>query len=170
MSGGLRAVEGQPFISFAIGIDPGPTTGIVLLRLDGTRLSALAEIYQCNAGAAGGLLRYLLLRQSDHEHGRAGMEPFIRSNGPGTAMRPGQVTADQVADLNQILTEHGVPCSAQRAALVKPWATDKRLAVAGLLELTPGSTHARDAARHALYCAHWNCGYPDPLSNRRTRT
>lgn len=161
----LAAVPGLTRMDFAIGIDPGPTTGICVLNLDTARPGDAAEIYQCNARAAS----WLLCRICDRITGntaRAGMEPFIRSRGPGTAMRPGQVTADQVAELNEYLTAYGVPCSAQRAGLVKPWATDKRLDAAGLLALTPGSTHARDAARHALYCAVWNCGYPDPLSRR----
>jgi hypothetical protein len=53
------------------------------------------------------------------------------------------------------------------AALVKPWATDKRLVAAGLLDITRGLPHARDGARHALFSAHHDSGAPDPLSSRR---
>jgi hypothetical protein len=53
---------------------------------------------------------------------------------------------------------------ARSASTVKPWATDARLERAGLLDLTAGMRHARDAARHALFCAVKNCGLPDPLS------
>jgi hypothetical protein len=53
---------------------------------------------------------------------------------------------------------------------VKPWATDERLAAAGLLDPTKGMRHARDAARHALFCAVRDFGLPDPLSAKaRTR-
>ncbi|TDB80191.1 hypothetical protein E1091_19330 [Micromonospora fluostatini] len=55
---------------------------------------------------------------------------------------------------------------ARSAAEVKPWATDLRLAAAGLLDLTKGMRHARDAARHALYCAVRDLGLADPLSRR----
>jgi hypothetical protein len=47
---------------------------------------------------------------------------------------------------------------------VKPWATDERLEAAGLLDLTKGMRHARDAARHALFTAVKDGGVPDPLS------
>jgi hypothetical protein len=49
---------------------------------------------------------------------------------------------------------------------VKPWATDTRLAAAGLMEPTTGMRHARDAARHALFAAVKTYGLPDPLSAR----
>ena len=55
------------------------------------------------------------------------------------------------------------------AGEVKPWATDKRLHTAGLLDLTAGMRHARDAARHALYSAVRDYGLPDPLSRARLR-
>lgn len=54
----------------------------------------------------------------------------------------------------------------RRAADVKPWATDERLDAVGLLEPTKGMRHARDAARHALFCAVKECGRPDPLSRK----
>jgi hypothetical protein len=49
---------------------------------------------------------------------------------------------------------------------VKPWAVDKRLHAAGLLDMTAGMRHARDAARHALFCAVKDYGLPDPLSSK----
>jgi hypothetical protein len=60
--------------------------------------------------------------------------------------------------------------SVQRpAGAVKPWATDERLAAAGLLDITKGMNHARDAARHALFAAVADFGQPDPLSRRAAR-
>jgi hypothetical protein len=55
---------------------------------------------------------------------------------------------------------------ARSAADVKPWATDTRLQAAGLLDLTKGMRHARDAARHALFCAVCDFGLTDPLSRK----
>ena len=52
------------------------------------------------------------------------------------------------------------------AGLVLPWATNHRLAAAGLMAPTVGMPHARDAARHALYAAVRDGGMPDPLSTR----
>ena len=166
MTGQLRAVEDLREIAFAIGIDPGPVPGIVLLCLDAARLGDAAEIYQCNARSAPWLLRRICERTPG---ARAGMEPFTPGHGPGARMTAGQVTAGQVTELAAILEHYGIPCSPQRNSLVKPWATERRLDACGLLALTAGSAHARSAAGQALYCAVWSCGYPDPLSPRSAR-
>jgi hypothetical protein len=54
----------------------------------------------------------------------------------------------------------------RNASLVKTWATDKRLAAAGLLDATKGMQHARDASRHALYAAVHTGMARDPLSTK----
>lgn len=158
--------------AFALGIDPGPTTGIVLLYLNMARLSDGAEFFQCGSRSAGWLLGELLAslksRGADGSQIRCGMEPFVPGRGPGARMKAGQATRGQVEELAGICAEYGVPVQARNAGMVKPWATDRRLEECGLLALTPGSTHARDGARQALYCAHWDCGYPDPLSRARS--
>jgi hypothetical protein len=58
------------------------------------------------------------------------------------------------------------PVFTRAAALVKPWATDKRLHAAGLLDATKGMQHARDASRQALYAAVHMGVTPDPLSRK----
>jgi hypothetical protein len=55
------------------------------------------------------------------------------------------------------------------AAVAKAWATDIRLGRTGLLDETKGMTHARDAARHALYTACKEGNIPDPLSRKAKR-
>jgi hypothetical protein len=150
--------------AFAIGIDPGATTGIVMLHLTAATLGDAAEIFQGKAADAPGVLRDLLASRSHGERGRCGIEGFAPGNGPGARRKPGRLTSGQVEELAGICAEYGVPCQARYAALVKPWATDRRLRAAGLLALTTGKGHARDACRHALYCAVCDCGYPDPLS------
>jgi hypothetical protein len=162
---------------FAIGIDPGPTTGIALLDLAAAMPSGLlargAEIYQCNARSAPGLLQYLLAARSDGERGAAGIEGFAPGHGPGARRRPGRVTASAVDELAGICTQYGVPVASRYAGLVKPWAEGndwKRLRACGLYDLTPGSAHARSAASQALYTAVHDCGWPDPLSRAAART
>ncbi len=50
------------------------------------------------------------------------------------------------------------------ASAVKPWATNTRLAAAGLLDITNAyPRHARDATRHALFAACKDGGVLDPF-------
>jgi hypothetical protein len=79
----------------------------------------------------------------------------------------GILTRDQIEEAKAWTTilEQGT-LSLQSTAEVKPWATDVRLAAAGLLMNTTGMRHARDAARHALFAACKHFQLPDPLSKR----
>jgi len=167
----LREVRRPEPVAFALGIDPGPIPGIVLLHLaGGGKLGKTAEIFQCNAATAPWLLRQLLGKDGiAGGRARCGMEAFAPGRGPGARMQTGKVTRDQVEELAGICAEHDVPVSARNAGMVKPWAEGndwKRLRACGLYDLTAGSTHARSAAAQALYCAVWDCGYPDPVSRQ----
>ena len=168
MTGTLHAVEDVREIAFVIGIDPGPVPGFCVLNLTLTPgRDGWADIYQCNSRTAPWLLARLC--GPDGAGGArclAAMEPFTPGHSPGARMRPGRITADLAGELAADLDGYGIPCAAQRNALVKPWATDRRLDACGLLELTRGSAHARSAAGQALYCAVQSCGYPDPLSRK----
>jgi hypothetical protein len=85
-----------------------------------------------------------------------------RSSTPGA----GAITRGMVGVIEAWATDYRCKVNARAAADVKPWAVDKRLHAAGLLDLTAGMRHARDAARHALFCAVKDFGLPDPLSSR----
>jgi hypothetical protein len=141
-----------------IGIDPGPTPGIVLLarRYSGDGFDA--DVVQCSASA---LLR-VLEGLDPHGHALISVERFVVKGRNNAAQ---SLTRDQVSALQALFPRVVLRTAAQ----VKPWATDTRLEAAGLLEATKGMRHARDAARHALFCAVHDAGVPDPLSRKATR-
>lgn len=150
---------------FVIGIDPGPTPGVVRLELADRHPSALfgADALQCSPGVLTTILREL----SRDEFTVLAVENFVvgpraaRSATPGA----GALTRELVAALRTWAFEQDLPFFLATAAGVKPWATDDRLAATGvLLPLTTGMRHARDAGRHALFRAVKTYGLPDPLS------
>jgi len=151
--------------AFAAGIDPGPSNGLALLDLTG---SGEVRAFQCDAATAPWLLQAILADLESLGYAgqvRGGIEGFAPGRGAGAA-RHGAAVSRQVQELAGICAEFGVPLTARYASQVKLWATDKRLRAAGLYELVPGSTHARDALRHALFTACNECGWPDPLSRK----
>lgn len=167
-----------------IGVDPGPTPGIVLLDLirpvDGPTWIERAEVVQCSAGLALDVVDTLCAgSQLDSAPGvlLVQVEKFVR-RAQGRDNRPQQATRDMVAALQTWCEHHGRSAYGttsfvdRPAAAVLPWATDLRLektrvndsGSAQLLRATKGMRHARDAARHALFCAVHDAGVPDPLS------
>lgn len=147
-----------------IGVDPGPTPGIVVLGPD-----SRPEVVQCSAGVAVALVDALV----DQAPGTVllAVEEFVvgpraaRSSSAGA----GAVTRDLIGALAQLARDNEVVLVRYRAADVKPWATDRRLAAAGLVEPTKGMRHARDAARMALYASVRDAGFADPLSRGSSR-
>lgn len=134
--------------------DPGVTCGFCLLAPGAPPLA-----YSCCHHAAYGLAVFLIESGGGPARTVAAGEEFREGRGAG-ARRPGAaVTRQVIADLDDLLGWHWRP-----AATVKPWATDKRLIAAGLYDLTAKMTDGRDAARHAVFCAVHDAGWPDPLS------
>lgn len=135
-----------------IGVDPGPTPGIVVLGVEDGQLTDVG-VMQCSAS----LLYTLVSAFNPYKEAVVAVERFVAR---GRANAAQSLTHDQVANLERL---H--PIIFQRSASqVKPWATDARLEAAGLLEACKGMCHARDAARHALYAAVHDAGLTDPLS------
>lgn len=158
-----------------IGVDPGPTPGIVALHGTTTQTHGVAaSVIQCDHDSAALVIRALLSTVDTHDP--SGKQPIVaverfvagyRASRSRTASA-GATTRDLVGALYEAV--RGVARFEQRpAAAVKPWATDARLAAAGLLDPTRGMPHARDAARHALYAAVHAQLMPDPLSPRARR-
>jgi hypothetical protein len=156
-----------------LGIDTGDTAafllGAWLAEDDGTwaRRAALVQAYQCDGRSAPGLAR-MLMRQYRGLITAAQIEAFDdRPKGHGLKGTNATAIRGQVASLEQVLRDCGIPVHVRGASDVKNWATDARLQAAGLWEVTAGMPrHARDGGRHALYCAVHHCGLPDPLSRR----
>jgi hypothetical protein len=155
---------------YVIGIDPGPVAGVVRLELD--RLSGLlaqfvgAEALQVTPGLVDDVVGVLGQRDSVGNAPAIAVERFVAGPRAARSSTPkaGRVTAELVTLVADLAARQGLRFHARSAALVKPWATDARLAAAGLLAPTTGMRHARDAARHALFCAVKDYGLPDPLS------
>jgi len=149
-----------------IGVDPGGTVGIATLTYgDGVLLRN--EVLQCSPGL---LLPILELLTTTNLACLLAVERFVVGPRAARSSTPaaGRVTRGLISD---ILREYKACASAvvlkeRAAAVVKPWATDTRLAAAGLLDPTKGMPHARDAVRHALYAAVHDSGIPDPLSRK----
>lgn len=142
-----------------LGVDPGRTTGLCVLPLDP---NALVELAQVSSGLVPVMLAGLAPRVR-----LVAVEAFVV--GPRSAR-----SADAAAGkLTRVLAEHvltwaereGIPARSRSAAEVKPWATDARLAAAGITAPRgTGMRHALDGGRHALFAARSDLGFPDPLS------
>lgn len=150
-----------------IGIDPGPIPGLVMLTPGPGK--PRIDIVQCSAEIAPSMLWALLARQRDY--GTADtlvqIEKFVVGRGSMRSAGAGSKTRDLVGSLGLLAADQPNVLVVQRtASQVKPWATDERLDAAGLLDATKGMRHARDAARHALFAAVKDCGFPDPLSRK----
>ena len=139
-----------------LAVDPGPTSGFVLLAPGCPPLA-----YSCNHRAAYGLACFLISSAGNGNLAvvTAAGEEFREGRGAGARRAGGQVTRQVIADLSDLLGWHWRP-----AVTVKAWATDKRLLAAGLYDLTAKMPDSRDAARHSLYAAVHDAGWPDPLS------
>lgn len=137
-----------------IGLDPGPMVGAVLLKLPpigATRPEPYrAEIAQITPNGLWALIASWI---EAYDVLAVAAERFVvghraaRVNAPKASEAARDVLgglAVSLGDTRRIL---------RTAADVKPWATDAKLKAAGLFVPTEGMPHARDAARHALYCA-----------------
>lgn len=152
-----------PFV--VVGVDPGPVTGLAVIGPH-TR----HEVAQCSPGAVVALIGALVGELPEDVPVLIAVERFVVGPRAARSATPtaGRIARGVVEDVARAFK----PCSAptgtrviERSAVdVKPWATDLRLAAAGLLDPTKGMPHARDACRHALYAAVRDGGLPDPLS------
>lgn len=148
-----------------VGIDPGQTTGICAF------VSPHAPVVmQINAKPVFvvGIVRALIEHDVGGEGATLAVEQFVvlhRAARSSTA-RAGAIAREIIAVLQSLAREIDATLHLRPAAAVKPWASDWRLELAGLLEPTQHMTHARDAARHALYAAVHDGYVIDPLSSR----
>lgn len=149
-----------------IGVDPGPTPGIVRLHIqDGQLVPRWTHVVQCSANVMPEIVGTFLALDLEWDSTTIAVERFVTR---GRANAAQSLTRDQVGFLTATFAEH-VVVAQRNASQVKAWATDKRLDAAGLLEACKGMRHARDAARHALYAAVHGGHLPDPLSKEWNR-
>lgn len=150
-----------------VGVDPGPTTGIVELICEGLTC-APGRIVQCNGSAAVCVLDAIVSPGcvAERELTTIAVERFVHSRYGGKA--PGQATQYLINHIDSRYRPLAyVSVVVRSASAVKPWANDERLERVGLWRTTKGMLHARDAARHALFTAVRDHGVLDPLSTRR---
>lgn len=146
-----------------LGIDPGGTTGVCDLQFseDGWWVAP----FQVNS--TGGLHNELLAMLTTRPYPNAvAIEQFVvsRRAGRSSTASAGKQARDIIGAVQELCRQAKVPVVAHSASQVKNWASDDRLKAAGLYAPTRGLGHARDAARHALYAAHWYLRCPDPLT------
>lgn len=150
-------------IRTVLGADPGATTGLARLDLDGFREPQLIQVTDPSLVLA--TMDDLLGAQAPDEVLFA-IEQFVVGYRSARSSTPkaGRTTRDLIGTMQLWALERGIRVVLRSASEVKPWATDIRLRAAGLY--LRGAPHARDAGRHALFAAVHNCRYPDPLSAR----
>lgn len=151
----------------ALGIDPGPVPGLFLARWrPGEQKAVWARAFQCDAVTVPYLLALLLEDRQDDEISCGQIEEFRTLRGAGTRGRYASVTREMITVLTGLAAKQGVTLAVRHSSAVFPWAGDRRLAAAGLLEATVQLPHARAASRHALFCAVADGGLADPLSEK----
>jgi hypothetical protein len=152
---------------YVLGVDPGPIPGVVRLHLEyGHGPTRLLEAEALQVTPRLILPTLTMLAQGD---GCAvAMEQFVVGRRAARSSTPaaGGITRTMIGAVTAWSANRGARLHTRAAADVKPWAVDKRLHAAGLLDMTAGMRHARDAARHALFCAVKDYGLPDPLSSK----
>lgn len=156
-----------------IGVDPGLTTGLFSIELFGGGMTS--DPIAAQVRGAHGVLPYVRALAEQAGPGDAvvfAIEAFVVGRRAGAAGTPeaGRITRALITELQDLAVS---ACNGSRAqlftrtaALVKPWATDKRLDAADWRETCKGMHHAADAARQALYAAVHSGLMPDPLSSR----
>lgn len=149
--------------AFVIGVDPGLTTGVFAIGY-GADLLVRGEPIALQVHGSEGVIPIIqaLLARRPLAEPLLAVEQFVVGGraARSSSAHAGRVTRALIAELHDI----GQQVFIRNASLVKTWATDKRLAAAGLIDTTKGMSHARDASRHALYAAV-HCGVTgDPLS------
>lgn len=153
----------------ALGGDPGGGNGFFLAAWGNGRHRSplITRAWVVNMEGAAELAGWVL-----SEYGylimAAGLEQFD-SRARSRRMRGFSATAahETVARLAALISDAGITVTVRPPALVKPWATDRRLEAAGLMSATAGMPdHARDGARHCLYTACHDLGLRDPLSRK----
>lgn len=156
----------------ALGGDPGGANGLFLAGWStvpgNSRAPLIMRAWVASREGAAELAGWVL-----SEYGylimAAGLEQFDNRR-RSRAMRGFSATAmhELTGELAAVITGAGITVTVRPPALVKPWATDRRLEAAGLMSATAGMpAHARDAARHCLYAACHDLGLRDPLSRVR---
>lgn len=148
---------------FIIGIDPGPVSGVCLLRTPdpaGKPDAWVGEFAQCTPDALWALLAMWIDR---HPIRAVAHESFVVGH---RASRVNDPAASKAArDIEgglRLAIPSGIHRISRRAADIKTWASEARLKACGLHVGGKALVHARDGAKHALYAACHDFGVRVP--------
>lgn len=176
-------------IAIALGLDPGPTTGLCWLyylrKPDGTypQKPTTVTMLSTPARSATRVLEAMIrtdlaeIEALGAGHPKdfpvlcASTERFVTGRSAGTKGSNADVTRQLVFELTECCQVAGFRVKLRSAADVKPWASDKRLVAAGIA-LPGDGVHGKardgyDASRHALFCAVEDAKMKDPLIGMR---
>lgn len=149
-----------------IGVDPGPTTGIIGMRW-GPDARYKPSILHADADAVLFIVRALTGRSyapGPDCRVLVAFEEFVDGNRHDHSASA-RATRDVIREIEENVPEMCVRVIGHQAAHHKKWEDrGKRLRAAGLWEPTEGWRHARSAASVALYAAVSHGYRPDPLS------
>lgn len=148
---------------FVIGVDPGPTTGIVAI----TDSWPQPIVIQCDHWSAPYLIGEFIAGAGIDT--TLAIERFVVNlrASRSAAAQSGKITRELIGVLVDRVNSgrwSRATVVQRSAAEVKPWATNERLDAAGLLMPAKGMPHAADAGRHALFAAVKDLRMRDPLS------
>lgn len=149
-------------MTYYLGVDPGPSTGIALLNLE-DGCSPEWTVFQVNGFGAQWLLGELCRTYCPRGVSYEEFVPGNRAGTKGKAAQETRIIANNVPGIAKQNCPNGVFVVARRAADVFPWATDKRLEKSGF-PLGPKFKDARSAGKHALYMAVRDGKERDPLA------
>lgn len=148
-----------------IGVDVGPIPGLACLDFSEPGLLEV-QLAQTTPELCL-LIAEALIREADEAGTRVIVqgERFVvgRRAARSSSAGAGETTRSMIGGLAAVCTRHHVRFIAKAAGNVKPWATNDRIARAGI-KVPKGMTHAGDGVRHALFAAVHDGGIPDPLS------
>jgi hypothetical protein len=157
----------------ACGIDPGVCTGIAIMQWTEPGAGLISKrpvrmnLVQCAHASAADVLDALLRGVEYPEGGTrrvAQIEKFVTGNRAGSKGEEADVVRELIPELTHVLEAHGYRVKERPAADVKPWASEKRLAAAGVPIMKTKLKDATDAARHAIFCAVRDGHAKDPLA------
>jgi hypothetical protein len=157
-----------------IGVDPGPCSGIVLLNWKEHTTPGWppgwVDSYQCDAVNAPGMLTWVLRKALENEcQLRGAIEEFregVRSTRTKNPQDAG-LTRALVPTLRMTADVFGLKLRVRPAAVVKPWATDRRMDASGVWKAVPVKMiDSRSAAQQAVYESVHGGKLTDPLSRK----
>lgn len=159
----------------AIGMDPGPTPGLVKLTYVVDRLMEV-HVIQCSANCMLDVLDAWFRGVPTKAELYFQAEKFVVGTKSMRAGSPGARTRDMVGSTTTLAQTHLSGSGAPKGSVVirtasetKAWASNGRLEAAGIFGDLKGMTHAKDAGRHALYTACKDGLIPDPFSIKAKR-